>query len=64
MRNKMKKGTKKCKNCGRWNSPFISFYYRGKIDGVSCVKKRKTPLMISRKICSFCNKKIDGEVKK
>jgi len=50
----MKKGTKKCKECGRYNSPLIQSYYRGKKGNVSYIKRRKNPLYVSRKRCAFC----------
>ena len=54
----MKKGTVKCKNCGKYNSPIGQTYYRGKRGKVSFIKQRKEPLWFRRKICVFCNHKL------
>lgn len=51
----MKKNSKKCKNCGRFNAPLISAYYRGKQGRVSVIKRRKEPLYIQRTRCAFCD---------
>ena len=51
----MKKNTKKCKSCSRYNSPLVSSYYRGKKGRVSYIKRRKKPLYVQRKRCAFCN---------
>jgi ribosomal protein L44E len=44
----MKKNTKKCPECSKYNSPLISSYYRGKKDRVSVIKRRKKPLYVKR----------------
>jgi len=54
----MKPNTKKCKNCGTWNGPWISSYYRGKKGRVSVIKRRKEPLYVARKVCINCGKKL------
>ena len=59
----MKKGTKKCKECGRYNSPLIQSYYRGKKGNVSYIKRRKNPLYVSRKRCAFCEALLNQELK-
>ena len=60
----MKKNTQKCKNCGRYNSPLISLYYRGKKGNVSFIKRRKKPLYVQRKRCVFCNALLNDKVKR
>ena len=57
--NVMKKGTKKCKECDRYNSPIAQSYYRAKKGKASYIKRRKEPKWFPRKRCAFCNALLD-----
>ena len=57
----MKKGTRKCPECGKYSAPYISSYYRGKKGRVSVIKRRKEPIITPRKTCAHCYAKLDKE---